>query len=463
MLVPLLLALPLGVLGLAMPPKETAAPDRLQPRDSPPKVEVMTMTCLMPGDEEPTSIPSPPDWSSSYDPDWSSSFTPDYPPWLSSSSSSSSDEGDCELWGDCPFATSTSTSTEDGWPWWSSASTSAPYPDASSSSDFFTTSSEVSDPCAPYGWSCPESTYTDWPTAETSSPSPSPSSTTCDDWDVWCSYTATYNSDSSSSSSPSFPTSSASDCDGFMFGCSQTDDGGFGSATLTGGTGDPETTTISGRRRRSTSTYSSSSVTSSPVTIVGPMSTVAHHLPLPPMIGHQAPRKRGGAPPPPPPRRPAHRAHRAPVAPRAGAAGLPPQKRPSTPTTLSERIRNIRAVEKIATETIVIGVSTDGTPLYTSTEWGSDDSSSSSIPSSSFFSPATTSTTQHTTTSASSVVTPAPQWVSVSVSGTSTSIRCDDEFCSDGSSWCVYWAGITSWDASKGPVPGEKATIIGTC
>ena len=441
MLVPLLLALPLGTLGLAMPPKETAAPNRLQPRGGPPVVEVMTMTCLMPGDEEPTSIvPSPIEWSSTFD--------PNYPP--SSSSSSSSYEGDCDYWGDCP--SSTSTSTDDEPPWWS---TSSSYPaESSSSSDFFTASSEVIDPCAPYGWSCPESTGSltwAWPSETTLS-----SSTACDVGDEWCSYTATYSEPYSSPSWPE-PTSSASLCDGSMLDCSQTDDG-FGSATIISGTA--ATTIISGRRRRSSSSSSSSSSTSSSSSSTdmatdGPMTTARHHLPLPPMIGHQGHRKRGAAAPPPPPRRPAR-----PVARRAGAAGLPaPKKRPAT--TLDARIRHVRAVEKISTETIVIGVSTDGTPLYTSTEWGSDgspspsSSSSASGPSSSFFSAATT---VHTS---SSVVTPAPQWVSVS--GASTSIRCDDEFCSDGSSWCVYWAGITSWDASKGPVPGEKATIIGTC
>ncbi|KAI1751418.1 hypothetical protein F4782DRAFT_182857 [Xylaria castorea] len=41
---------------------------------------------------------------------------------------------------------------------------------------------------------------------------------------------------------------------------------------------------------------------------------------------------------------------------------------------------------------------------------------------------------------------------------------CDDIFCNtDGNKICIYWGGMTSWDVSLGPIPGEQPTIIGTC
>ncbi|KAI0191252.1 hypothetical protein EV127DRAFT_429012 [Xylaria flabelliformis] len=41
---------------------------------------------------------------------------------------------------------------------------------------------------------------------------------------------------------------------------------------------------------------------------------------------------------------------------------------------------------------------------------------------------------------------------------------CDDIFCNtDGNRICIYWGGVTSWDISLGPIPGEQPTIIGTC
>ncbi|KAI1306334.1 hypothetical protein F5Y03DRAFT_406026 [Xylaria venustula] len=41
---------------------------------------------------------------------------------------------------------------------------------------------------------------------------------------------------------------------------------------------------------------------------------------------------------------------------------------------------------------------------------------------------------------------------------------CDDIFCNtDGNRICIYWAGVTSWDISRGPMPGERPTIIGAC
>ncbi|KAI1116952.1 hypothetical protein F5Y14DRAFT_404279 [Nemania sp. NC0429] len=41
---------------------------------------------------------------------------------------------------------------------------------------------------------------------------------------------------------------------------------------------------------------------------------------------------------------------------------------------------------------------------------------------------------------------------------------CDEIFCNtDGNKICIYWAGLTSWDVSRGPMPGERPTIIGAC
>ncbi|KAH6654430.1 hypothetical protein BKA67DRAFT_535752 [Truncatella angustata] len=51
---------------------------------------------------------------------------------------------------------------------------------------------------------------------------------------------------------------------------------------------------------------------------------------------------------------------------------------------------------------------------------------------------------------------PAPTTLS-----TSFTTRCDNALCSEGSRWCFYWAGVTSWDVSLGPIPGETHTILG--
>ncbi|PHH63029.1 hypothetical protein CDD81_6360 [Ophiocordyceps australis] len=40
---------------------------------------------------------------------------------------------------------------------------------------------------------------------------------------------------------------------------------------------------------------------------------------------------------------------------------------------------------------------------------------------------------------------------------------CDYAYCDGSSSWCFYWAGVTGYDPSRGPVPGEVRTLIGTC
>ncbi|PHH73924.1 hypothetical protein CDD80_3458 [Ophiocordyceps camponoti-rufipedis] len=40
---------------------------------------------------------------------------------------------------------------------------------------------------------------------------------------------------------------------------------------------------------------------------------------------------------------------------------------------------------------------------------------------------------------------------------------CDYSYCDGRSSWCFYWAGITSYDISRGPVPGETRVPLGPC
>ena len=45
----------------------------------------------------------------------------------------------------------------------------------------------------------------------------------------------------------------------------------------------------------------------------------------------------------------------------------------------------------------------------------------------------------------------------------SLTVHCDDQWCDGSTSWCLYWAGITSYNPTIGPFPGEVATQIGTC
>ncbi|RDA86754.1 hypothetical protein CP532_4208 [Ophiocordyceps camponoti-leonardi (nom. inval.)] len=42
-------------------------------------------------------------------------------------------------------------------------------------------------------------------------------------------------------------------------------------------------------------------------------------------------------------------------------------------------------------------------------------------------------------------------------------LTCDYSYCDGSSSWCFYWAGITSYDVSRGPVPGETRVGLGPC
>ncbi|KAK1727949.1 hypothetical protein CaCOL14_009953 [Colletotrichum acutatum] len=44
-----------------------------------------------------------------------------------------------------------------------------------------------------------------------------------------------------------------------------------------------------------------------------------------------------------------------------------------------------------------------------------------------------------------------------------TTINCNHEWCQDSTSLCAYWADITGWDPTEGPIPGETVTSIGKC
>ncbi|KAI1104643.1 hypothetical protein F4804DRAFT_306346 [Jackrogersella minutella] len=42
--------------------------------------------------------------------------------------------------------------------------------------------------------------------------------------------------------------------------------------------------------------------------------------------------------------------------------------------------------------------------------------------------------------------------------------QCDYSYCDEqGDNVCFYWAGVTSWDVSLGPIPGEIPTTLGPC
>ncbi|KAK2732122.1 hypothetical protein CKAH01_02068 [Colletotrichum kahawae] len=43
------------------------------------------------------------------------------------------------------------------------------------------------------------------------------------------------------------------------------------------------------------------------------------------------------------------------------------------------------------------------------------------------------------------------------------SIKCDHQWCQNGASMCAYWAGVTGFDPSRGPIPGETVTNLGPC
>ena len=42
-------------------------------------------------------------------------------------------------------------------------------------------------------------------------------------------------------------------------------------------------------------------------------------------------------------------------------------------------------------------------------------------------------------------------------------VDCVQAFCQDASSYCVYWAGVTGWDPSRGVVPGMTVVPFASC
>ena len=62
-------------------------------------------------------------------------------------------------------------------------------------------------------------------------------------------------------------------------------------------------------------------------------------------------------------------------------------------------------------------------------------------------------TTTVPTTLATSIVTETPI----------PSLKCDLKYCQSGTSWCLYFAGFTTFDATLGQMPGETITSIGLC
>lgn len=60
------------------------------------------------------------------------------------------------------------------------------------------------------------------------------------------------------------------------------------------------------------------------------------------------------------------------------------------------------------------------------------------------------------TTMSAPVITPPPP-------EPTTSLNCHYEFCDGSTSWCWYWAGVSSYDPTLGPLPGERRTSVGSC
>jgi hypothetical protein len=44
-----------------------------------------------------------------------------------------------------------------------------------------------------------------------------------------------------------------------------------------------------------------------------------------------------------------------------------------------------------------------------------------------------------------------------------TPVTCFQKWCENGSSYCVYWAGITGWDVSRGVIPGMTVVPFADC
>lgn len=66
------------------------------------------------------------------------------------------------------------------------------------------------------------------------------------------------------------------------------------------------------------------------------------------------------------------------------------------------------------------------------------------------------------TATSTSLLPPANTSVSTTAGPTATSIHCDITYCVNGTSFCHYWAGISTWHIG-GPSPGEVRTTLGSC
>lgn len=44
-----------------------------------------------------------------------------------------------------------------------------------------------------------------------------------------------------------------------------------------------------------------------------------------------------------------------------------------------------------------------------------------------------------------------------------SAVHCHYSYCESSTLWCFYWAGVTGYDASLGPLPGETRTSLDTC
>ncbi|TFB05923.1 hypothetical protein CCMA1212_001593 [Trichoderma ghanense] len=71
------------------------------------------------------------------------------------------------------------------------------------------------------------------------------------------------------------------------------------------------------------------------------------------------------------------------------------------------------------------------------------------ISSSSSSFPFSNSSSSNNTTQPAPTITPAP-------------LHCDITYCVNGTSYCHFWAGVTTWQMT-GPSPGELVTTLGVC
>ncbi|KAL7927759.1 hypothetical protein ACQKWADRAFT_277736 [Trichoderma austrokoningii] len=91
------------------------------------------------------------------------------------------------------------------------------------------------------------------------------------------------------------------------------------------------------------------------------------------------------------------------------------------------------------------------TALLLSTIHATPTSLAPSLPAAAIVTATSTSLLTHVNTTISTTARPA-----------ATSIHCDITYCVNGTSFCHFWAGISSWHIG-GPLPGEVRTTLGSC